>query len=127
MEIGIRRVVAASFDETLARLPEALKTEGFGVLTNIDITGTLKQKIGVDFRRYRILGACNPGLAHQALSETPAIGTMLPCNVAVYEDGEHTIVVAVDPLQTIAASDPNLKAIASTVREKLARALSHLG
>lgn len=122
----MRRELAAGFDETLAKVPDALKTEGFGVLTEIDVTGTLKAKIGADFRRYRILGACNPTMAHRALSEDLTVGTMLPCNVVVYEEGDKTVVLAVDPMQTVAAHDERLAPIAREVREKLARVLERL-
>ena len=128
MDLGIRRQSRTGFDETLARIPEALKSEGFGVLTEIDVTDTLKKKLGVDFRRYRILGACNPPLALRALEANPGIGTMLPCNVAVYEtDDGGAMVIAVDPLQTLASADPALRPIAETVREKLVRALDRIG
>lgn len=126
MEKGIRREVALGFDETLAKVPEALKTEGFGVLTEIDVAATLKAKIGVDFRRYRILGACNPTLAYQALGIDLAVGTMLPCSVAVYEEGDKTVVIAVDPMQTVAAGDERLQALAADVRGRLTRVLERL-
>jgi uncharacterized protein (DUF302 family) len=127
-EIGMRRKVRGSFDEVLARVPEALKAEGFGVLTQIDVQETLKQKIGVDFRRYRILGACNPKLAHQALSAVAAVGVLLPCNVVVDEgEGGGTVVTAVDPMQTLAVAEPALAPIAAQVREKLSRVLEALG
>jgi uncharacterized protein (DUF302 family) len=124
-ELGMRRPVEGTYDEVLARLPELLKAEGFGVLTRIDVKATIKEKLGVDFRRYQILGACNPKLAHQALSHEVGLGVMLPCNVAVWEeDSGRVIVNAVDPLQTIAAQDPSLQPIAAQVREKLARVLA---
>ncbi len=124
-EIGIRRTVGKRFDEVLARVPEALAAEGFGILTRIDVQQTLKEKLGVSFRRYQILGACNPKLAHQALTQDPGIGAMLPCSVAVWEeDGDRTTVNAVDPLQTIASADPRLRPIAEQVRERLARVLA---
>ncbi len=128
MNMPLRRELTASFDDVLNRLPVALKSEGFGVLTNIDMRETLKQKLGVEFRRYTILGACNPPLAYQALQTQLEIGLMLPCNVIVYEvDPTHTVVCAIDPTQTLAAThDPNLSELASVVRDKLARALSHL-
>ena len=126
-EIGIRKTVAKGFEEVLARIPEALKAEGFGVLTRIDVKATLKEKLGVDFRRYQILGACNPRYAHQALTAELGIGAMLPCSVAVWEeDGGETTVNAVDPLQTIAAADPALAPIATEVRARLARVLDAL-
>lgn len=126
-EIGIRRTVKGSFDEVLARLPEALKAEGFGVLTRIDVKQTLKEKIGVDFRRYQILGACNPKYAHHALSTELGIGALLPCSIAVWEGDDGAVTVnAVDPLQTIAAGNPELRPVAAEVRERLARALGAL-
>jgi uncharacterized protein (DUF302 family) len=126
-DIGMKRTVKASYDEVLARIPEVLKEEGFGVLTRIDVRQTLKEKIGVDFRRYQILGACNPRFAHQALTTEIGIGVLLPCNVAVWEgDDGRTVVAAVDPLQTIAAQDPRLREVAGQVRERLERALSKL-
>ncbi len=124
-QIGIRRTVEKRFEDVFARVPEALAAEGFGVLTQIDVKETLKKKIGVEFRRYQILGACNPKLAHQALTHDPGIGAMLPCSIAIWEeDGGKTTVNAVDPLQTIAAADPALRPIAEQVRERLARVLA---
>ncbi len=126
-EIGIRRTVKGSFDEVLARLPETLKAEGFGVLTRIDVKQTLKEKIGVDFRRYQILGACNPKYAYHALSTELGIGALLPCSIAVWEGDDGAVTVnAVDPLQTIAAGLPALQSVAAEVRERLARALGAL-
>jgi uncharacterized protein (DUF302 family) len=126
-EIGIRKTARGSFDDVLARIPEVLKAEGFGILTRIDVKQTLKEKIGVDFRRYQILGACNPKYAHQALSTELAIGALLPCSVAVWEEDDGGVAVnAVDPLQTIAAANPALRPVAAEVRERLARALAAL-
>jgi uncharacterized protein (DUF302 family) len=126
-DIGMKRTVKASYDEALDRIPELLKEEGFGVLTRIDVKQTLKEKIGVDFRRYQILGACNPRFAHQALTMEVGIGVLLPCNVAVWEgDDGRTVVSAVDPMQTIAAQDPRFRELAGQVRERLERALSKL-
>jgi uncharacterized protein (DUF302 family) len=126
-EIGIRRTVAKRFDDVLARVPEVLQAEGFGILTRIDVKQALKEKIGVDFRRYQILGACNPKLAHQALTHDPGIGSMLPCSVAVWEeDAGRTSVTAVDPMQTVASADPALRPLAEQVRERLARAIAAL-
>jgi uncharacterized protein (DUF302 family) len=127
MEAPLKKQLSSSYDEALAKLPEALKSEGFGVLTEIDIAQTLKNKIGVDFRRYRILGACNPTLAHKALSVSLEIGVLLPCNVVVYEDdGGRAVVQAIDPMGTMAASDPRLADVAATVRAKLVRVLEQL-
>lgn len=123
----MRKQVSGKYDEVLAKIPELLKGEGFGVLTRIDVTATIKEKLGVDFRRYQILGACNPKLAHQALTYEVGLGVMLPCNVAVWEDDAGKVIVsAVDPLQTIASQDQNLEPIARQVREKLSRVLAQL-
>jgi uncharacterized protein (DUF302 family) len=126
-EIGMRKTVKGGYDDVLARVPEVLKAEGFGVLTRIDVKQTLKEKIGVDFRRYQILGACNPKLAHQALTAEIGIGAMLPCSVAVWEEEDGRVTVnVVDPLQTIAAASPGLRPVAEQVRERLLRVLSAL-
>ena len=126
-QIGMIRETQLSYDDVLAKLPDLLKEEGFGVLTRIDVKATLKEKIGVDFRRYQILGACNPKFAHQALSIEPSVGVLLPCNVAVYEqDGGGTMVRSIDPMQTIAAADPRFAEVAKQVQERLSRVLSKL-
>ena len=126
-DFAIRRVLASSYDEALARVPEVLKTEGFGVLTEIDVKDTLKKKIGADFRRYKILGVCNPQLAHRALSAVTDVGVMLPCNVVVYEgDDQKAVVLGIDPMQTIAANVPELRELATEVRSRLERALGKL-
>lgn len=126
-QIGMIRDTQLPYDDVLAKLPDLLKEEGFGVLTRIDVKATLKEKIGVDFRRYQILGTCNPKYAHQALTHDPSIGALLPCSIAVWEeDGGGVTVNAVDPLQTIAAADPGLRPIAEEVRAKLSKALAAL-
>ncbi len=125
--IGIRKRVPGTYDEVLARIPEALKAQGFGVLTRIDVRQTLKEKLGAEFRRYQILGACNPRYAHRALTQDPAVGALLPCSVAVWEEDDGSVTVnAVDPMQTIAAADPALAAIAGEVRAALSRAIEAL-
>jgi uncharacterized protein (DUF302 family) len=125
---GIRKPLRATYDEAVARVPEALKSEGFGVLTEIDMQGTLKQKLGVDFQRYKILGACNPPFAHEALQEDLVAGLLLPCNVVVYEgEDRRAVVMAIDPTQTVAAiGNPQLARLAGRVKESLARAISKL-
>lgn len=128
MSFGIQKTLDGAFDAVLARVPEALKAEGFGVLTEIDVRDTLRRKLDVDFRRYRILGACNPPLAHRALSHSLDVGMMLPCNVVVYEaDDGRTVVSAIDPLQTIAAQgDPGLVPVAREVQARLRRVIEAL-
>ena len=125
---GIRKTLDLGFDEALARIPAALKAEGFGVLTEIDVQATLKKKLDVDFRRYRILGACNPPFAHRALQHSLDVGMLLPCNVIVYEtDDRKTVVSAVDPMQTMAAQgDPALRPLAEQVQQKLQRVIDSL-
>lgn len=125
MDYYIARTVAAGFDEAVARMVEALKKEGFGVLTDIDVTATLKQKLGIDFRKYRILGACNPPLAHKALTEEDKIGVMLPCNVIVQETGVgQTEIAAIDPRAAMErVGNPALGAIADEVASRLRRAV----
>ncbi len=125
---GMRKALSASYEEALQRVPEALKTQGFGVLTEIDVQSTLKEKIGADFRRYKILGACNPPLALRALEAELEVGLMLPCNVIVYEDDQgKAVVVAIDPVQTIASTgSPALQAVAAEVKQKLSLALEQL-
>ena len=125
---ALRRVVSHSFDEVLARLPEAMKTEGFGVLTEIDVRETLKKKLGVDFRRYKILGACSPRFAQQALEAELEVGLAMPCNFVVYEtaDGK-TAVAAIDPSKTMGAmGGEKLAALANEVTQKLERVLDKL-
>jgi uncharacterized protein (DUF302 family) len=124
--LGIRRVLHATYDQALARVPEALKSEGFGVLTEVDLQATLKQKLGVDFRRYTILGACNPPFAHEALQAELEVGLMLPCNVVVYEgDDRRAVVLMIDPTKTMAATgNPKLLELAESVKAKLTRALA---
>jgi len=129
MKFGMRKELAMGFDDALARVPEALKTEGFGILTEIDVQDTLRKKLGIEFRRYRILGACNPPLAHRALSTELEIGLMLPCNLIVYEQpGGGSVVAAIDPLATIAATgSDDLREVAAAVHAKLERVLAQIG
>jgi uncharacterized protein (DUF302 family) len=128
MSFETRRELRSPFDAVVARLPGALKSEGFGILTEIDIQDTLKKKLDVSFRRYTIFGACNPPLAHQALQAELEVGLMLPCNVIVYESDQGTTVVsAIDPTQTMAGiGNPKLTELANQVRDKLARAIALL-
>jgi len=126
--LGLRRELNSNFEEGLVNVTEALKSEGFGVLTEIDVRETLKKKLGVEFRRYRILGACNPPFAHEALQAELEAGLSMPCNVVVYEsDAGKTVVVTVDPTKTVAAAEnPKLSALAETLRQKLERVLERL-
>lgn len=127
-DIGIRVTLKTSFEQAIQKTTDALKTEGFGVLTQIDVKTTLKEKINVDFRRYMILGACNPTLAHRALSANPDVGLLLPCNVTVQEAGNEIVVTAVDPLQMLGVlqEDPAVKAVAVEAKAKLERVISSL-
>src|SRR3972149_3251904 len=100
-DIGIRTTLNLPFEQAIQKTTDALKAEGFGVLTQIDMKATLKQKLNVDFRRYVILGACNPPLAYRALSANLEVGLLLPCNVTVYEEGERSLVTAVDPVEML--------------------------
>ena len=116
------------FDEAIARVTDALKREGFGIITEIDVTATLKNKINVEFRPYRILGACSPALAYEALQLEDKVGTMLPCNVIVQELAPGRVeVAAVDPVASMMAIDnPDLHAKAAIVRAKLKQAIDSL-
>jgi len=122
------KTVPLGFEEAVRRTTEALKQAGFGIITEIDVKQTLKSKIGVDFRNYRILGACNPKLAHEALQLEDKIGTMLPCNVMVQEIGNNrTEIAAIDPVASMAAVDnPRLKEAAQRVQALLRKAIEAL-
>jgi uncharacterized protein (DUF302 family) len=114
-----------TFDEAITKVTEELKKEGFGVLTEIDVTGTLKKKLDVDFKKYRILGACNPHYAYQAMQVEDKIGTMLPCNIIVQEQQNGKIEVsAIDPLESMMAiKNANLRDIAVQVQGKLKKVI----
>lgn len=128
MSYYFSKIMPLDFDRAVEAVVEALKTEGFGVVTEIDIKATLKRKIGVDFRNYRILGACNPALAYEALKLEDKVGTMLPCNVIVQEvDDCHSEVAAIDPLASMQEIDnQELKLAAHQVGEKLKRVIDQL-
>jgi len=128
MSYYMGKTLSVTFDEAVNRTVEALKREGFGILTEIDVSQTLKTKIGVEFPKYRILGACNPTLAYEALKLENKVGTMLPCNVVVRDAGSgQTEVAAIDPVASMQAIDnPALKQAAGQVREKLERAMAWL-
>lgn len=121
MSYAFSKTVDDSFDDAVERVTERLAEEGFGVLTTIDVSSTLKKKLDVDFQRYTILGACNPKYAYKALQAEDRIGVMLPCNVIVQQkDGEKVEVSAVDPLASMQAVDnPSLGEIATEVKQKL--------
>lgn len=126
---GFKKTLRASVEEADARVREALKAEGFGILTEIDVKSTLKQKLDVDFRPYRILGACNPPLAHRALTEETDIGLLLPCNVVVYAgDDEGTAVVSIlDPVMQLGvAGREDMAPLAEDVRGRMKRVLDAL-
>jgi|688.fasta_scaffold74726_4 uncharacterized protein (DUF302 family) len=125
---GLRVDLSVPFDTAVARATDALKTQGFGVLTTIDIAQTLKQKLGRDFRRYVILGACNPVLADRALHAELEIGLLLPCNVIVYERGDDaSTVAAMAPLPAMGMiGNPALETVAAEADTRLRAALSHL-
>lgn len=128
MTYHFSRTLSLPFDAAVSRTVEGLKKEGFGVLTEIDVQATLKNKLGVDFRKYRILGACNPPFAYEALQAEDKIGTMLPCNVIVQESpGGGVEVSAVDPVASMAAiENPQLAGIAGQVRQKLKQVIENL-
>ena len=128
MTYHFSKTVALPYDEAISKVTEALKQEGFGVLTEIDVQATLKKKLNLDFKKYKILGACNPSLAHEALQAEDKIGTMLPCNVIVQEQADGKIEVsAVDPVASMmAVQNPQLANIATQVRAKLKAVIESL-
>ena len=128
MKYYINKFLSTDFDTAIAKVTEALKKEGFGVISDIDIQGKLKEKLNVDFRKYRILGACNPPIAFQALTNEDKIGTMLPCNVIVQEIGDGQIeVAAVDPIASMQAiENEKLGSIAVQVKASLQRVIDSL-
>lgn len=121
MSYYFSKIVNASFDEAVAKVTVELKEEGFGILTEIDVKETLKKKLNVDFKRYKILGACNPPFAYKALQAEDKIGTMLPCNVIVQEISNGQVeVTAIDPLASMqAVENPALTKIAAEISNKL--------
>jgi|TARA_R100001244_G_scaffold6593_31_gene8342 uncharacterized protein (DUF302 family) len=125
MNYYMATILDSTFDEAIERTEAALKTEGFGVLTRVDVQQTLKAKIDVDFRPYTILGACNPVLAHEALQLEDKVGTMLPCNLVVQQMGDGKFeVAAINPVASMQAIDnPELKQAAAAVRDKLSKVI----
>ena len=124
---GFGRQLDLSFEQSRERVKEALEAEGFGVLSEINIRDKFREKLGVNFRNYVILGACNPPIAHQALQLEAALGLLLPCNVVVYEEGDKTVVAAIDAAKMMSVvGNPELNEAAAQVNEKLQRAIASL-
>lgn len=129
MSIGFSTVVLGDFEEVSSRVREALKVEGFGVVSEIDVRETFRQKLDVEFRPYTILGACNPRMAKKALEEMPEIGLLLPCNVTVEQVAEGIKVTAVNPdaMLSVAPSHPAISEVAADAKERLVRVIDALG
>lgn len=127
---GFSRTVDTHFDEAIERVRETLKAEGFGVLSEIRLDEKLKEKLGVDFRRYVILGACNPPLAYKTLQEDINIGLLLPCNVIVYEadDKDKSVVAAIDAkaMLSVVGENPAINEVANEVNDRLRRAIEQI-
>lgn len=128
MSYYFSKTIDADFDSAIARVTAALQKEGFGILTEIDVKETFKKKLNIDFKKYRILGACNPHFAYEALQAENKIGTMLPCNVIVQEhDSGKTEISAVDPVASMmAVQNDTLAGTAAQVREKLRRVIENV-
>jgi uncharacterized protein (DUF302 family) len=125
MQYGFSKTVDLNYEQAIEKVTAELKKEGFGVLTFIDVKETLKQKINVDFKKYAILGACNPPIAHRALQEEEQLGLLLPCNVIVYEKEGKTNISIFDPMvMTWIIENDHMKPIATEVQEKLQRVLN---
>jgi uncharacterized protein (DUF302 family) len=125
MQYGFSKTIDLTYEQAIEKVTAELKKEGFGVLTSIDVKDTLKQKINVDFKKYTILGACNPPIAHKALQEEEELGLLLPCNVIVYEKEGKTRVSIFDPMvMTWIIENDNMKPIATEVQERLQRVLN---
>jgi len=127
MTYGYGRALDLPYAGAVQRAREALKAEGFGVLCEIDVREKMKEKLGVDFRNYLILGACNPPIAYQTLQQDINIGLLLPCNVVVYEEGGRTVVAAIDAIKMLSiVGRPELAGAAGQVNEKLRRVIDSL-
>ena len=128
MSYYTNKTLEGTFDQVVEKVTNALKEEGFGVLSDIDVSATLKKKLDVNFRNYRILGACNPPNAHKALTAEPYIGLMLPCNVVVQETDDGKVdVSAVNPVASMTAvENSELEPVASNIKEKLERVINNL-
>jgi uncharacterized protein (DUF302 family) len=121
-DLGFQSKLNLPYEAALEKVTEALKAEGFGVLTNIDVKETMKKKLDVDFRKFAIFGACNPPLAYKALNARPDVGLLLPCNVIIYEEGTGTVVNIIDPISmTNFIQDPVLETVAAEARARLNR------
>lgn len=126
---GMRREVELPYEQAVEKVTAALKEQGFGVLSEIDMKEKLKEKLDVDYRRYVILGACNPPLAYKALQAEPEIGLLLPCNVIVYEtEGDRSVVSAADPeaMLSIVGDNPTVAEVARDAKERLSKALDSI-
>ena len=128
MSYYFSKVVDLSFEDALGKVTEELKKEGFGILTEIDVKATLKKKLDVDFQKYKILGACNPPFAYEALKNERMIGTMLPCNIIVQETDEgKTEIAAIDPIASMQAiNNPKLGEVTTTIQTKLKTVIEKL-
>ena len=128
MSYYFSKTINAGFEDAVARTREALKLEGFGIITEIDVQKTFKSKVGVDFRPYLILGACNPAMAYEALQVEDKVGTMLPCNVVVQESSEGSVEIAtIDPVASMQAiGNPDLTQKAAAIAGKLQSALERI-
>ncbi len=127
-DISFQKRLKMPFEEAVEATRTALQSEGFGVLTEIDVRETLKKKLDIDFRPYIILGACNPPLAHQALNADPEVGLLLPCNVIIYQEANESVVAAVDPVSMLGVLPiDHLKPIAREAQARLKRVIENLG
>ncbi len=127
MEIGLTKTLNIPFDETIEKVTEELKKEGFGILTTIDVRATMKEKLDVDFRRYTILGACNPPAAHKALEIDDRVGILLPCNVVVQEKGKTTEVSIFNPaIMKSFFNNESLQKLSDELKAKVERVLGNL-
>jgi len=127
-DIGIRATLDLPYEQAVQKTTDALMAEGFGVLTQIDVQATLRQKLNADFRRYVILGACNPGLSYRSLLANLDVGLLLPCNVIVYEEGDGSVVTAVDPVAMLGVleGDAVVRVVATEARTRLRRVIAGL-
>jgi len=125
MKYGYSRIIQLGMKETESKVRDTLQSKGFGVLTEIDVKSTLRTKLNVDFKPYKILGACNPKIAHQALSEEPGIGLLLPCNIVIWDNDDGTVTLsAIDARQMLSVTGRNdLEALSSQVNQLLTEAI----